>query len=191
MNPLNITNFNRTQAELEEFWLFCLFTAGKNADVAARKTSEFLSERGLLTPFDYLRTVDIRALLEYHKIGQYNRMERALKESMSLDLANDSLTRLNQIYGAGMKTCRFFLLHSRKDCKCAVLDTHILKWLNALGVNCGTQTPTAPKEYDRLEEAFLTLASIHHPQLSIAELDLALWATISGRMEAINQPALA
>jgi hypothetical protein len=31
IDPLNVTNFERSQAELEEFLLFGLFVAGKNS----------------------------------------------------------------------------------------------------------------------------------------------------------------
>jgi len=186
MTPTSITNFERTDSELQEFWIFCLFVAGKNSDVAARKTSEFLSERGDLTPFEYLSLMNMQALLQVHKIGQYSRMERALAASLSLDLRNDPLERLMGVYGIGPKTARFFLLHSRKQCRCAVLDTHILKWINALGVACPKVTPTSVKEYERLETEFLNLAGTYHPSLSIADLDLLLWGTISGRMEAAN-----
>ena len=186
MTPTSITNFERTDSELQEFWIFCLFVAGKNSDVAARKTREFLSERGNLAPFEYLSMMNIQALLQVHKVGQYSRMERALAASLSLDLRNDPLERLMGVHGIGPKTARFFLLHSRKQCRCAVLDTHILKWINALGVACPKVTPTSIKEYERIERHFLTLAEAHHPSLPIAQLDLLLWGTISGRFEAEN-----
>ena len=36
IDPKNITNFNRDTDQLESFWLFCMFVAGKNSDWASQ-----------------------------------------------------------------------------------------------------------------------------------------------------------
>ena len=36
VNPTDITDFNRDTDQLEAFWLFCMFVAGKNSDYASR-----------------------------------------------------------------------------------------------------------------------------------------------------------
>ena len=41
INPLEVTNYNRTQSELQEFLLFCINVAGKVA-VEAPKLEVFL-----------------------------------------------------------------------------------------------------------------------------------------------------
>jgi len=42
IDPSNITNFDRTDGELEEFALFAPAVAGKTADVQASKVNELL-----------------------------------------------------------------------------------------------------------------------------------------------------
>jgi hypothetical protein len=41
VDPYNITKYNRTEAELECFLLFCIVVAGKTAYIQARKLDEF------------------------------------------------------------------------------------------------------------------------------------------------------
>ena len=48
IDPTQITKFDRTQAELEWFLLFCISTAGKNATVTAKKINDRLVARTLL-----------------------------------------------------------------------------------------------------------------------------------------------
>ena len=60
IDPKNITNYNRSDSELETFWLFCLFVAGKNSDTASLKLSQFLQDMTPWdSPFSYLRSIDI------------------------------------------------------------------------------------------------------------------------------------
>ena len=185
IQPTAVTNFSRSDDELETFWLFCLFVAGKNSDIAANKVGRFLQKRGGQTPFAYLRgqANSLHNLLVANKVGQYGRLERAITQSVELDLRAATLADLTAIHGVGPKTARFFLLHSRRDCECAVLDVHILRWLRE---ECGVddapaQTPAMGEQYERLERLCLSLMKAHFPGLSVAEIDLLLWTKMSGR----------
>ena len=106
IDPAKITNFNRTQSQLEEFLLFCIVVAGKNSKVQAAKLGEFLSHlrRGLgvqsaeenpnlirpLSPFALINLArgfcegGIRPALEKCKMGQYGVLRRLLVMQPSL-----------------------------------------------------------------------------------------------------------
>lgn len=186
IDPTNITNFSRTDAQLQAFWLFGAFCAGKNSDYASKCLAKLLSKCGNQTPFEYLRSlgnVAIHNALVAAKIGQYARLTRFIEESIQLDLRTASLQDLMGVFGIGPKTARFFLLHSRPDCECAVLDCHILKFLRENSVDAPQQTPTNQKQYIELEKKFLFIAKLQFPQMSVAQIDLMLWMKYSGRLE--------
>jgi hypothetical protein len=44
IDPRDVTKFDRTQAELEEYWLFCIVAAGKTAMTQARLLDAYLQE---------------------------------------------------------------------------------------------------------------------------------------------------
>ena len=48
--PTDITNYNRTDVELQTFWLFCVLVAGKNSDTTAKLVKKLLANRGDMTP---------------------------------------------------------------------------------------------------------------------------------------------
>jgi len=181
--PTAITNFNRTQDELETFWIFSILVAGKDSDTMSRKVGQLLSRRGELSPFQYLRENEntIHNLLVANKVGQYGRIERALRESLNLDLRTASVAELMNVFGVGAKSARFFVLHSRANCDCAVLDVHILRWMRKRGIETPEQTPSG-KKYLELERIFLALARAEFPNVPIAQVDLLIWATESGRI---------
>lgn len=186
IDPKKITNFTRTQAELQSFFLFGLFCAGKNSDYAAKCLAKLLHNNEGETPFEVLKNLGetgIHNALVASKIGQYTRLTKAIMDAVDLDLATCTLEELMSVHGVGQKTARFFLLHTRPNCKVAVLDTHILKWLRDNGVDAPQVTPTSVKQYKALEEKFLFLADINFPFMSIADIDLTLWTKYSGRLE--------
>ena len=187
VDPKNITAFNRTDAELQAFWLFSLFVAGKNSDYASQRLSRLLLKArwNEQNPFDYLRELGetgIHNALVAAKIGQYGRLTKAVTQSLSLDLRTATLQDLMNVYGCGPKTARFFLLHSRPQCECAVLDTHILAWMRSKGVGAPAATPSGEK-YLFLERMFLNMAQAEFPHMSIAQIDLLLWMKQSNRLE--------
>ena len=192
ITPTNITNYNRTQAELEEFLLFTILVAGKTAKTQAIKLDSFLSNHPLKngtlndkkdSPFDFIqRLIDLKMLkiwMKDCKLGQYNRLENAFVGIMQFKGKLDSVTldELESISGIGSKTSRFFLLHSRPDQKIAVLDTHILKYMSKQGYNVPKVTPSDKKKYRKIEEDFLYEAKILRK--NPAELDLEIWKSYS------------
>jgi len=189
IDPKNITNYNRSDSELETFWLFCLFVAGKNSDTASIKLSKLLE--GMIpwdTPFSYLRDIDIYNALIKIKSGQYTRLSKAIQQSLSLDLRNCNLNNLTSIYGVGPKTARFFLLHTRENCDYAVLDTHILKWIrNHIGFeDAPKDTPQNTKDYEYWSKIAINLMKSSYPGSNLADIDLLIWTEISGRLKEID-----
>lgn len=188
IQPTSVTNFQRTDAELQSFWLFCMFVAGKNSDHAARCLERLLHKaKGFDTPFEYLSSigeVGIHNALVASKIGQYARLTKGILHSLryATDLRTVSVDELQTIFGVGPKTARFFVLHSRADAKCAVLDTHILKWMREHGMDAPFQTPQNMEVYKYLESQFIGVASMRFPNLTLAEIDLIIWTEQSGRL---------
>ena len=186
IDPNNITNYNRTQAELEEFLLFAIVVAGKNSKVQAQKLNEYLniSTRADNTPFKAIQndchygTLD--TYLRSVKLGQYNRLIKTFHQVMiqnQVKPLNDwGFSDLVQIDGIGPKTANFFLLHSQEDYNEAVLDTHILKWIRSLGYDkAPISTPNDPKKYRMWNMTFKHLAKTLYPHLTLAEADLKIW----------------
>jgi len=192
IDPTTITNYNRTEAELEEFLLFCIMVAGKNAKQTAKKLDSFLFTAcaiGEMTPFEWLEHLaklesngisktPMKNCMTTHKLGQYKRLERAFKGILQFKnrLKEVSVEELESVSGIGSKTSRFFVLHSRPDQQVAVLDTHILKWMYSQGYDVPKSTP--PKgRYGLIEKQFLTEAWKH--EKTPAEFDLEIWKQYS------------
>ena len=185
--PTDITNYNRTDVELESFWIFCILVAGKNSDTTSRLVSKLLSKRGKMTPFEYIRSlklVELRNTLVANKTGQYDRIKKALYFSARLDLRTCTRDDLLDVHGVGPKTARFFLLHTREFCDEIVLDTHILNWMRE---KCGIKdapknTPQNPAKYAQYAGLCKYLIEQHYPGLSLAQADLLIWTVMSGRL---------
>jgi len=188
IDPKNITKFDRSQEELEFFWLFCILVAGKNADWASLKLLDlFRNKPEDQTPFEFLKThlVDLNNILVANKVGQYRRIQKAIEQSLEIDLRTASVEDLMEIHGVGPKTARFFILHTRRDAECAVLDTHILKWMRSLVdpiFEVPASTPPTNK-YQTLEFVAIKLMKTHFPNISLAEADLLIWTKMSGRLD--------
>ena len=183
IEPTKITNYNRSTLELQWFWLFSMFVAGKNSDFAAGKieTLRALMPDGAY-PIDWLNAHGVEEYLRKAKVGQYGRLTKAITQSKDVDLHTATLEELFEIHGIGPKTVRFFLLHSRKDCNCAVLDTHVLKFLRANGYAAAPkQTPNKPEDYRAWEKTFLNIVALNYPTFTVAEIDLKIWTEYSGR----------
>jgi thermostable 8-oxoguanine DNA glycosylase len=192
VDPVNITNYNLTDAELEEHILFWVLAAGKNGHTAAKSLNKLML---ILNKYDYrpLEAVRLQGLsslfnkepklsyiLKDCGIGCYNNKAYTINDlSMSviaygLDLRTCATEDLEKIHGIGMKTSRCFILHSRKDARYAGLDTHILKHLREVGIeNAPKATPSSKKLYLTLEKEFLLLAD--KAGMSPADYDLKVW----------------
>jgi thermostable 8-oxoguanine DNA glycosylase len=184
VDPLNITNFDRTDAELEAFMVFSLAVAGKNANQTANLIGKVLGEaKSNESPFQFLRRIPLDDHLRFWKVGQYRRILPALEGVMKLDLRTCTMEDLLKVHGIGPKTANMFLLHSRPNHEGAVLDTHILRWMREVhGVKTPKQTPSG-KRYDELEELARWLINESFPHLSLADADLLIWKTMSGNNE--------
>jgi len=182
ITPTTITNYNRTEAELEEFLMFAILVAGKGAEQQARKLDAFLKhcmhkEKG--KPFALISRLSSMGWLEIQmkefKLGQYKRIGHAFKEILKFKgrLSKVTIEQLESIKGIGSKTARFFILHSRPDANVAVLDTHILKWMSEKGYKSIPKATPPKKKYAEIEKLFLQEAIIH--QMTPADLDLTIW----------------
>ena len=118
IDPNNITNYDRTPAELEEFALFAVCVAGKKAEKTAQKLDMFmqlLAERQPgVRPFHAIYKegrAQVRAMLEQVKMGQYTRITDAFMSLCGVDIEFAGVVWLESAIGP--KTARFILLHSR------------------------------------------------------------------------------
>jgi thermostable 8-oxoguanine DNA glycosylase len=180
IDPTDVTKFDRTDGELQLFFLFCQTVAGKTAKVQAKLLDAFLRAGDGDTPFTIIQDMVDRGILlgklKESRLGQYNRLASGFEESLKLDLRAATLDEIMKIKGIGNKTARFFLLHSRPDQDIAVLDVHILKYLRSQGFDAPKQTP-GNKQYLELEKEFLKLAEQNN--MSPADFDLMLWTKYS------------
>lgn len=196
ITPHNITNYNRTQAELEEFLLFAILVAGKTAKTQAEKLNLFLQDHpvknGTLndkkdSPFEFIqRLINLNMLKLWMmdcKLGQYNRLDKAIRGILQFKGKLDSVSaqELETIEGIGPKTSRFFLLHSRPNLRVAVLDTHILKFLDEKGYSVPKATPSSKKKYRKIELDFL--AECDKAGKNVADMDLEIWKSYATRTE--------
>ena len=179
IDPKNITNYNRTRVELEEFLLFAICVAGKSSSQIAPKINSFCAEakNNKKTPFSYIKHLisngDLLNKLYEYRFGKYNLLEGAFFDILKLDLDNCTVDDLEACEGIGPKTARFFLLHSRPNQKLAVLDTHLLKYVREhIDPSAPKQTPSG-KRYRIIEEKVLSSLDVDN----WADFDLGVWAS--------------
>lgn len=189
VDPNKVTDFNRSECELELFLLFCIVVAGKTAKTQARLLDNFLaslrsnygSEK--TSPFQLIWNADnvgcLRSEIEKSRLGQYNRLEKSFRKTHDFigKLKTITIDELETIPGVGPKTSRFFLLHSRENQNYAVLDTHILHYMRDNGLTSLKVTPGG-NVYRQTEQLFLNHAKAINKTL--ADLDLEIWTTYSG-----------
>lgn len=181
IDPSDVTKFSRTDAELEEFLLFCIIVAGKKATTQAKKLDFFLNAIPAIvkeSPFYIIsEMIEQDSLMDHLKasgMGQYNRLHRVFTAVLSIDLRCCTTDDLEIIKGIGPKTSRYFLLHSRDNQDLAVLDRHILRWMSGkFGIKTPANTPSTRKTYKHLEDMYV--AYCKENKVSPANLDLAIW----------------
>jgi len=194
IDATKITDFNRSDYELEEFFLFSIFVAGKTASIIEKKLEIFLepARKASLTPLQYLKSVlvinesrsksvkRLSQLLKKYKMGRYDVLSIAMYQIITegINLRTCTVDDLENIHGIGPKTSRFFIMHSRQDTRVAALDTHILSWLKMQGYTVPKSTPSGRK-YKFLESIFLQEADKRN--ISPHVLDLDIWNTLSIR----------
>ena len=173
--------------EKEYFLIFSIIVAGRNAKMALEKAWRLLEFTwGEETPFDLIKHyIDHNTLtqkLKSLKIGQYTRIEKALKDIINLNVETCSLEDLLACHGVGNKTARFFLLNTRKGAEYAVLDTHVLKWLNSLFGNWMSvpkSTPTSGSRYALWEYKAIQAMKKEYPERTLAQADFEIWKTFA------------
>ena len=188
INPAEVTNYNRTQSELEEFILFCINVAGKKSAIEAPKLEVFIERAKNITkettPFNCIKKLiklgRLNEIMHWAKLSPYaQRRNSYVAVAKIKDLQTVTLNRLLQVPGIGLKTARFFLSHSREDFDEPMLDTHILRFLRDQGyVDAPKSTPTNENTYHYFANIFKNIAR----QLgkSVTDLDLEIWKQYSG-----------
>ena len=187
IDPHKITNYSRNQNELEEFLIFCTLVPNKPALRTAQVLENLLSSISKnISPFDKIRYLlknnQLLSALQKFKTGQYSRIAKCLTQlaNSNLNLKTCSTTDLEYVFGIGPKTSRFFLLHSRKNQKIAVLDTHILKFLRQeMKISNVPKSTPSKNRYRELESIFLSIAE--KQSKSVADLDLEIWSKYSSQ----------
>ena len=182
IDPTDVTKFDRTTEELQEFWLFCITVAGKTAVQQAKNLEAFLSKGrkdfpGFTTPFQVVGVLDqwngLEEYLKEARLGQYTKLVKAFRGSLGIDLATCSVKDLEAIHGVGAKTARYFMLHTRANQRIACLDTHVIRHMRDLGLTEQKGTPPSGPKYEALEQEFLKLSDASG--MSPADFDLMIW----------------
>jgi hypothetical protein len=168
------------ESRIQAWFIFGACVAGKSAKQTAEKVTKLLElvPYPELLPFYKLRYLmkrkKLRAALEQVRMGQYTRIEKALRGLSWINTRLISLEQLESIHGIGPKTARMLLLYTRPGFVGVPLDTHILKYLAAQGVpKVPKATPPFGREYKRLEGAFFELALSQRK--TVRELDTEVW----------------
>jgi endonuclease III len=198
IDPQRCTKFDRTDAELEEFAIFCICVAGKNAKATARAVDRMLTAINNISP-ELEKLTPLRKLGAYTEIwiGSINGLAKLMKASgignftsrakacyaLAKEIQTEydnhylrtcSVQDLEKIKGIGAKTARYFMLHTRPNQRLAALDVHVLTYLRESGIIAPKTTPSkGSKQYAKLEEEFLRLADMQGK--SASELDLQVW----------------
>jgi len=154
VDSVNITNFNLNRNQLEEHLLFWVCSIGKNSRTAAHCLDLFISlmrkwfrMKGMTpprSPFTMIKKKNelhtnnkwIAAGMKICGIGCYGMKSKTFLALAygDLNLKTCSVEDLEAVLGIGPKTARCFLIHSRPEQKYAGLDTHILKFMRAKGL---------------------------------------------------------
>jgi len=169
--------WGQPRAVLEQFLLLIPFLAGKKAAMQQVRFDAFMRDlvQGQELPLEALRRVRheqghwvLVELLQKHRLGKYGSMGRMLRdvaEHPDILLAErDAIAE--SVAGFGMKSASMFVSFSRVDARVAVLDTHVLKWLNQ-------PAPKTREQYLQTETLYLErcAAANQHPAIQ----DFQIW----------------
>ncbi len=199
-----MTRYDLSRNELEETILFSVLVAGHNAMSTAKSLNGFLRCIGwkpnrnwkMNSPFECIRRWDTRCgpgttwnglehALKDNGLGCFNLRARTFRllVASGIDLTACTPQELEVFPGIAEKTSRFFILHTRKDARVAALDTHMLKYLNAVGIEAPKATPRG-KKYQKLETDFIALAD--KAEMTVADFDLMIWNYYAGHSQDIK-----
>ena len=187
INPAEVTNYNRTQSELQEFLLFCINVAGKKSSIESPKLEVFIQRAKDITketsPFNCIKKLiklgRLQEIMHWAKLSPYKQRYNSYVDVVKLgDLQTVTLNRLLQVPGIGLKTARFFLSHSREDFDEPMLDTHILQFLRDNGYKGAPKsTPSNVGVYNYYANIFKMFARVSGK--SVTDLDLEIWKRYS------------
>ena len=176
--------YDRAEAELQQYLLGCILTAGQRATVAEQKCNDITADipDGEL-PCNYLcKKRDLDAYLRSKRTGKYRYLANAIRRICRLDLSTATDEELRTIPGVGFKTSRMFMFRTRRNAPYVALDVHILNFLRDNGVlDVPAGTPASECEYLRLEAEALRMFSKKYPNLSPAEADAKVWESYSSK----------
>lgn len=185
IDPSDVTKYDRTVEELEEFLSFCVCVPGHNAKTTAkhldsffRYTHDFEPKTEGLQPFKSIDKFDleeIRYHLKCHGIGSHGLRSRAFYYLVNagLDLRTCTREDLVKVPGIGLKTASYFILHSREGVKMACLDRHVRRWLKSKGHIINVEKNPTPKVYMQEEQWFMKYSE--ELNMTCADLDLLCW----------------
>jgi hypothetical protein len=186
IDPKKITNFGLDRRQLQEHLFFWIAVAGKKASTIAPRIDKVLTEgyrelghRGPRVPYKIVTELGwerLRALLKQNGIGCHGGKAQAMIDvaNSGFDLKTCTRDDLITIKGISFKTANCFIMHSRRNSRCAAFDTHVLKFMKAMGVvNVPDQAPQTLKRHEVLEKKFLYIADT--VGFSPADLDLITW----------------
>jgi len=174
----------RLNATIQTELAFCISTANSSALSGLRfqKSLENL-DLNLLSVRNFERLLKLagvrfwgkKAEYIYEALRNFKIVERALK--LESQLARDHLVR--NIRGLGYKEASHFLRNvGRKDV--AIIDRHILRWLNERGYLSEIPKTMTAKLYKDIENTLRKIAE--EREKSLAELDLILWFQKTGKV---------
>ena len=193
---------NESEYIKQKFLFTALCVAGKNAKVQQQKVDAFCynlarQNAGDSVPiFELLSAIpqerraeavdrELRAV----KLGQYSRLVAAITQLCNWYLNDNNCFNvvdreaLVLVPGIGMKTASFYLLNTRAHCVCAVLDTHILRWLRNYRNyrNAPTVTPGDVYLYKLWESVYFgEMFKEGYTTADVAMFDLQLWKAGAG-----------
>lgn len=174
-----ITKHNRNMEELLLFLLWCTVTPGKKSETITPLFNRLFVKH---KPSELIRSPDNVLLnaLKGASLGQYGRLLKCWKTISRIkpleQLTKVTRNELTKIPGIGPKTASMFIIHSQsKWSEHAVLDIHILRWLQEQFPKypMPEQTPQKIEEYEQLEAMFLGKAC--QMDMSASELDNYIW----------------
>lgn len=168
MNYHNAVLDNPCTHTRQAFLLFAISVAGKKADLIVPKLREFfVGIRPRELPFTFVLRIggDLEDRLRLVKMGRYGTLASAYWDvARKIDVDNTSVEELEGINGIGPKTARYFMMYAH-GLECAVIDTHIKKFLRECGIMA--------TGYADLEKAYLERARAL--LVSPADLDNWIW----------------
>lgn len=172
------------KASLKSELAFCLSTANSSA-VSGLKFQKSLEDKAL----EDVGVEELAKLLRRAGVRFYERKASYISEALkSFSLVENAL-KLNSlearnalvsaVKGLGYKEASHLLRNvGRKDV--AILDRHILRFLQAIGHIDSAPNQVNQRRYLRLEAAFKTVGS--RLDMTPAELDLYLWYKATGKV---------